>query len=386
MMRPMSARAHRDGALAASVPAPPGRSWPRRAGLAGAAALVIALGARGAMRPGVDLEVYYRAGAHFRAATDLYEPVVMRYRYAPGLAALFVPLAAFSFPVARALWAAAGVAIGLAVTLALDRRLGGRSPWAVPAAWLLLAQPLAQELSYGQVDLLVLGLAFAAFALDDRGREAGAGALVALATALKVAPALLLVDWLARRRWRPFAGAAAAGLATLAVTALRYGFAGALELHLRWLASESHFTKYMVDSVRNQSLWALGRAAGLGSAGGAIACAALVAAVLPAERERRRLLLLAALPLVSGSGWPQFYIVAAPLVAWALAGGGAAAWIVGAAAAGVSALSYDVAGPAVERWAFAHRVDALLLTAAVVAARFAPRREDPTARPGLAAP
>jgi glycosyl transferase family 87 len=345
----------------------------RRGGLLALAAAVVALAARATVRPGVDFGVFHAAGARFRAGLDLYlPPAQFPYRYAPAVAALFAPLATLAFPLARAIWAAVNAAIVLGVALALDRRLGRRAALAVPLAWALVAQPLAQELSYGQVDLVVLALALGAFELDRRNHEVTGGALVAAAAALKVAPVVLAVDWAVRRRWRPFAGAAVACAVLAAVTVARYGLAGALEQHVHWYTTQSADVHFMVDALRNQSLWAMSRSLGLGNAGGALASIALVALAASARGRRGQLVLLAAIPLVSGYGWPQLFVLAVPLLAETIASGGATAWIAACATGAVSLLSYDVAGPRVEDWAYGHRLAGLLLTIAVVCGRLAP--------------
>ncbi|MFL5262530.1 MAG: glycosyltransferase family 87 protein [Anaeromyxobacteraceae bacterium] len=368
--------------------APPSRAL-RRGGLVALGVALAALAARATVRPGVDFGVFHAAGARFRAGLDLYlPPAQFPYRYAPAVAALFAPFATLPFPLARAVWAAVNAAIVLGVAIALDRRLGSRAPLAVPLSWALLAQPLAQELSYGQVDLLVLALALTAFELDRRGHEVTGGALVAAAAALKVAPAVLAVDWAVRRRWRPFAGAAVAGAVLAAVTAARYGVPGALEQHAHWYATQSSDVQYMVDALRNQSLWAMSRTLGLGNAGGALASLGLIALAASARGRRRQLVLLAAIPLVSGYGWPQLFILAVPLLAETIAAGGATAWIAACATGAVSLASYDVAGPRVEDWVYGHRVAGVLLTIAVVCGRFAPvlgEARAPSSSPGAPA-
>ncbi len=352
----------------------PSPRWVRRLAL-GALALALAFAAvRGAHRPTVDLAVFWRAGARFHAAAGLYDPpgTDMPYRYAPGVAALFAPLSRLPLAAGRAAWSVLSALLVLAVAWALDRQLGARAPLAAPLAWALLAQALAQEIGYGQVDLLVLALALGAFALDDRGREGAAGALLALAVALKVAPAVIFLDLAARRRWGAFLGAAGAALTLVAVTAVRYGGAGALREHVSWVASQSADVGSMIDSVRNQSLWAMARLAGVGRPLAALSCAALLALLLSAPR-RRRVLLLAAVPLVSGYGWPQLFVLGVPLLAATLAEGGRAAWTAGAAAAAISLLGFDVSGPRVEAWAEGHRVLGLLFLVMVLAGRVAAR-------------
>jgi hypothetical protein len=339
------------------------------------AVVFAALAVRGAFRNGNDLEAYHRTGRWFLAGRDLYAfGNLMPYRYLPGVAAVFAPFAALSFPAAREVWSALNGALAFAAALWTSRRMDGgatvRAALAVPIAWLCLLQPFFQEISHGQVDVLVLVLALAAFTTEDRGRELAAGALVALAAALKASPIVLALDWALRRRARPIAGVAL-GAALLAVAPLpTFGWMGAIRQHLRFLSLNAGDIQIRQDEPANQSLWTMAHQLGLGSVGGAVACAALLAAVLSTrDLERRRLLLLASVPLLSGYGWPAGFIVAVPLLAALLAGDRIVAWSAGALAAAVSILSYDVAGSRAEAWAHEHRVLGLLLLGIVVLGR-----------------
>ncbi len=351
----------------------------RRVGLVGLAVVLALLAVRAAHRPGIDLAVFHRAGARYAAGADLYftPDGEQPFRYAPGISALMAPLAALPFPAARAVWAAISAALAFLVALALDRRVASRSPLAVPVAWLCLLQPLAQELSHGQVDLVVLALVLAAFHLDDRGSPFGAGALVALAAALKVAPAILALDWVVRRRWRPLVGVALGGVALAALVLARYGVAGALDQHVRWFTTQSSAVSGLLGAhISNQSLWAMTERVGLGKATAALAAALLVAIALSERTSaRRRFLLLATVPLVSAYGWPQLFILAIPLLSDVLAAGAVSAALAGLASGAISVLTYDVAGRRVEEWAQDHRVLGVLLLAVVLAGRAGASRE-----------
>jgi len=343
----------------------------RGVGLATLGLVFAVLAVRGAFRPGNDFVSYHRSGAWFLAGRDLYSfGKLMPYRYVPGITAIFAPFSALSFPAARAAWSALTAALAFAAALWMDRRVGASRSLAVPLAWLCLLQPLSQELSHGQVDALVLVLALAAFDAEDRGWEVPAGVLVALAAALKAAPIVLALDWLLRRRWRALAGVAL-GAALLAVAPVpTYGWAGTIQQHLHFLGLNAGDIQARRGEPANQSLWSMAHQLHLGFAGGALACGALLATVLSAkDRTRRRLLVLATVPLVSGYGWPQGFILAAPLLAELLAGDRDVAWPAGALAAGFSLLSYDVAGIRGEAWAHEHRVLGALLLAVVLVGR-----------------
>ncbi len=362
-----------------------------------ALAIVLALLAlRATHRPGREIGVFYQAGARFRAGADIYVAgAEYPYRYAPGVAALFAPLTSLSFPAARTLWAAISSALAFAAALVLDARVGARRAWATPLAWLCLMQPLVQELAHGQVDVVVLVLALAASELEDRGSEVTAGVLIATAAALKVAPVILALDWVFRRRWRPLAGCALGAIALGLLVLPRYGLEGAITQHLRWFSSQSGDVAGMIGSVENQSLWALARRCGLGSTTAGLAVAALLVLLyrMP-DRTLRRDLLLASLPLVSAYGWPQLFVVTVPLVASLLASASAPALVAGCGATLFSLLSYDVIGGRAEVWVQSHRLLGIFLLAIILAgratarcaARPSPRRATERALDVVAAP
>ena len=360
----------------------------RTLGLAALAVAFAVLAVRGAFRNGNDFEAYHRSGAWFVAGRDLYSfGSLMPYRYVPGITAVFAPFAALSFPAARALWSVLTAALAFASAVWVDRRVGRGCAFAVPLAWLCLLQPFSQELSHGQVDVLVLVLALAAFAAEDRGWLLTAGTLVAFAAALKAAPIILALDWALRRRWRPLAGIAI-GAALLALAAVpTYGWTGAIQQHLSFLTLNSGDIQSRRGEPANQSLWSMAHELGLGFAGGAVSSVVLLALALSAkDLARRRLILLAIVPLVSGYGWPQGFILATPLLAQLLAGDRDLAWWAGVLAAGVSVLSYDVAGIRAEAWAHGHRVLGLLLLGVVVVGRVAAARAARGAAPRSPSP
>jgi hypothetical protein len=141
--------------------------------------------------PLADVRAYYDAGARLNAGLPLYDQPASTddaafYRYPPLLAILFRPLALLPFPVAAAIWEA--VVIGaFALTVV---RIGARDR----VTWLLvgmLAAPILWTIAIGQAHLpMTLLMALAS------------PWAVAIATHLKLFPALLAVWWLGRRDWR----------------------------------------------------------------------------------------------------------------------------------------------------------------------------------------
>jgi hypothetical protein len=139
--------------------------------------------------PLADVHAYYDAGSRLNAGQPLYDQTATTndaefYRYPPLLAILFRPLAALPFATAAAIWEAI-VVLSLAF-LVLRVRPGFRG-------WLLfgmLAMPLLWSLAIGQAQIPVTLLV-----------AIGSPWSIALATQLKVLPALLALWWIGQRDW-----------------------------------------------------------------------------------------------------------------------------------------------------------------------------------------
>jgi hypothetical protein len=123
-----------------------------------------------------------------------------------------VPLASLPALAAKRVWLAASLLV-LAATIWLSRRLTALPARRVALLVFLAVVPLRTNFQFGQQHLLVLALLGLAAWLDVGGRPARAGAVLAVAAALKVYPALFVLFFLRRRRWRAVAGMAAAGAA-----------------------------------------------------------------------------------------------------------------------------------------------------------------------------
>jgi hypothetical protein len=141
--------------------------------------------------PLADVRAYYDAAARLNAGVPLYEQSVDTnaaafYRYPPLLAIAFRPLALLPYPLAAAIWETLLVA-AFAWTV---WRLGWRPP-----TWLalgMLAMPIVWSLVVGQAQVLVTALLVV-----------GAPWAMALATHMKLLPALVALFWIGRREWRP---------------------------------------------------------------------------------------------------------------------------------------------------------------------------------------
>lgn len=163
-----------------------------------------------AVRSGVD--PYDAAWAHARGVADGV-PVIegSNYIYPAWFAAVLTPLTALPPRVAASLW----YVLSAVVLLVL---LGRLAP-APRQRWLalgLLFPPALFSLFVGQVNIVLLALLVWSWEGRDR-RPATAGALLGLAAAIKLTPALLLLVPLFRRRYRFVTAAAFVGLACISL-------------------------------------------------------------------------------------------------------------------------------------------------------------------------
>ena len=155
--------------------------------------------------PLADVHAYYDAGARLNAGLPLYVQTAgpdeaAFYRYPPLLAIAFRPLALLPFPLAAGVWEAVLVALFAATIVRLGT--GGRT-WVVLG---MLALPTAWSLVIGQAQVAVTLL-----------MALGSPWALAVATNLKILPALAAIWWIGRRDLRSLAWFAAwlAGLAVL---------------------------------------------------------------------------------------------------------------------------------------------------------------------------
>jgi glycosyl transferase family 87 len=145
----------------------------------------------------------------------------------------FALIARWSLAVSKACWAVLNVAC-LGWSLALARRwTTGWTPIVLAVA--AVGKPLQSNFEHLNVIPILLALIVAAAAdLEDR-RDARAGAWIGLAGAIKGFPALLLLYFAYRRRWKGVAIGLATGGALTVGAMLPLGPAGAVDAVLDWL-------------------------------------------------------------------------------------------------------------------------------------------------------
>lgn len=379
-----------------------------------AAALLLALllvttlaPAQWASLPDFD-KAYYPAGRKALVAPGtLYAAEVVDFVNVPIVALLFMPFALLDESSARLAFSLTGVA-AVTLTVVWLARACGLTPWARAGvlALVVLSGPLHYSFALGNASHLLLPLLLAVFAADRAGRDATAGALLALAAVVKIPLLVLPLHFLLGRRWRALAafGVTLAGVATLSLALF------GLELHRTWFLrciqpfAQGPLAAYNVQSVdgllarlmteagrQDWSPVAVGPAfLALRSALIALLLGAVVAACWPRGGVARggastlglSIVLTLAL-LVSPISWTHYYVFLSLPLAFLIGG-----WIraprfrgwLALVAAGALLLSLPVLaapgrGGSVLRWLYRatahspHFVGGLLLLAALIVAR-----------------
>ena len=279
-----------------------------------------------------DFEVYRVAGARAAAAEPLYraEDGHWQFKYLPAFALAVAPLAQLPPVAARAAWFFLSVAL---VVLLVNRSFALLPDRRRSAAFLIGVTVLAmgkfyvREVGLGQGNVLLAVLVLAAVACWYRGRDIGAGALLAIATVVKPYAILFLPYLVARRRWSGVASFGAVVLGALILPASRYGWSGNLgQLHGWWTVVTTSTAPNLAgqDNVSIAGMYAawmgVGPAAGwLGAATGLLLVLASAWAVWRGSRLASpdyldAALLLFVIPLLSPQGWDYVLLVATPAV------------------------------------------------------------------------
>jgi alpha-1,2-mannosyltransferase len=291
----------------------------------------------------VDLNVYRLGGRAWLDNKDLYGQLPLTrnglnlgFTYPPISAIVMSPLAMVPARVAGILITAITLGLLLSVVALFLRTAGvaagGRS-WRLAALLLPVAalfEPLRTNLAYGQINVILMALvAFDCLLPATWWRIAGRpvgwprGALVGLAAALKLTPAIFVLYFVARRQWR----AAVTSIASFFVVTGLGVLCAPQDSHEYW-------TKMVFDTGRigplvfagNQSLNGFlyrTRLTGNAEHDAWLAVAAVVGligvvAVFRAARANRQLLALSLTActtlLVSPVSWSHHWVWAAPIV------------------------------------------------------------------------
>ena len=171
----------------------------------------------------VDLEVYRQAGAVLLAGGDFYDlPGPLQFLYPPFAAVLALPLALLPATVVQLGWTAAGA---LALVAILHRF--GLKGWVLSlagSAVVYLVEPVVQTLTFGQLGIFLVALVVLDLAPGPRvfsRRLLPEGALTAVATAIKLTPAIFVLYLLLVRKFRAFWVAVVTGVV---VTLISFAF------------------------------------------------------------------------------------------------------------------------------------------------------------------
>ncbi|MBA3888510.1 MAG: DUF2029 domain-containing protein [Acidobacteria bacterium] len=281
-----------------------------------------------------DLEVYWTAASRAAAGEPLYraEDGHYQFKYLPAFAVVTAPLGALPWPAAKAAWfTLSAMLLPWLIVLAIALVPRPRKPtWVLAVATtVVMAKFFGHELVLGQVNVLFAVVVLAAVLATRIGREALAGALLALAIVIKPY-AVLFLPWLLARRRPASILSAAAGLALVVLLpAAIYGVGGAADLYVAWWQTVTESTAPNLTNNDNVSVAAMyAKWMGIGQAAMVLAVATnavllgLVALVV-LRRERTPLpegleaaLLLTCIPLISPQGWDYVFLISTPAVVY----------------------------------------------------------------------
>jgi alpha-1,2-mannosyltransferase len=170
----------------------------------------------------VDLDVYRRAGSVLLAGGNFSElPWQLQFLYPPFAAVLAVPLALLPTPVVQIGWTAAG-----AVALVAILHRFGLTGWLLTLAGVVVVyvvEPVVQTLAFGQLGIFLVAFVVLDLAPGPRvlpRRLLPEGVLTAVATAIKLTPAIFVVYLLLVRKFRAFWTAVVTGIVVTLASAV----------------------------------------------------------------------------------------------------------------------------------------------------------------------
>lgn len=185
-----------------------------------------------------DFTIYYSAAKAFLTGQNSYDLEVLTvisrslnltgrqphlYHYPPLFTIITAPLAAIDYRVARVIWFSIYLAALVLSIWLIMKGLNLKIPLKFASLAILLVvifPPFYNGFMEGQVGPVLLALMVGAWYLYRRGYRTWAGALLAVASLIKLTPGLLVAYFLLRRDWKVCAGAIATGLGLIAATML----------------------------------------------------------------------------------------------------------------------------------------------------------------------
>ncbi len=195
-----------------------------------------------------DFKVFYTAAQNaLHDPVNVYKKSPDRYLYPPSASVALTPFA-FTENYSLHQWIWHGL---LAVIVFLLSSVGG----AGLAAMALLTRYLAITFSYGQINLMIIGLLALVGWLARRGSLRLAGTLWAFATGLKVYPVVLAPFFFPRARWRAGEGAALCFALFFLLPFVAFGLDLGLALYGEFFAAVR--AKGLPTHSHNQSIAAL---------------------------------------------------------------------------------------------------------------------------------
>jgi hypothetical protein len=165
--------------------------------------------------------------AQIGAPGDLYTVLFLTYNNTPATALLFWPLTFLTFPTAQLVFVLVNnllYLLGIGLTLYMLRAGPLEVILSVTFCTLLFFYAVRQTFGLGQMNGVLVGLMAVALALTLRQRDLWAGGLITLTAVLKISPIVLLVFFIARRRWRALWGAGVMGLGVVSALVIFTGW------------------------------------------------------------------------------------------------------------------------------------------------------------------
>jgi hypothetical protein len=250
----------------------------------------------------------------------------------PTAVLLALPFAGLSYEWAQFCWnllsLAALVISGWVIVSALE--IPRSSGFLLLAVLVLVGEPVHQHLIQGQLGCLLLLLITGVWLADRSERPFLAGALLGLATAIKLLPGLLVLYFVARRQWKTAFIAAACFAMTILATASVLGletfrsYLSDVPAHVAEWRSVPHnhsipglWNKLFDQGSKGEPMIPVTQWPALAKGGSMLSCAAVVLllvrvaarAKLPTDRDQAFGVAVTAMLLVSPVTWGHYFVL-----------------------------------------------------------------------------